>query len=51
MIIDQEFCDRALQNLQIYAQRIVDTAGNTQKVELLSRLEIGESANLCPENR
>ena len=43
MIIDQEFCDKALQNLQIYAQRIVDTAGKTLKVELLSRLESAES--------
>lgn len=38
MIIDQEFCERALQNLEIYAQRIVDRDGNTLKVELLSRL-------------
>lgn len=43
MIIDQEFCDRALHNLQIYAQRIVDAEGNTLKVELLSRLENAES--------
>jgi len=39
MIIDQDFCERALQKLHIYAQRIVDTEGNTLKVELLSRLD------------
>lgn len=42
MIIDQEFCGRALQNLRIHAQRIVDTEGTTLKVELLSRLENNE---------
>lgn len=49
MVIDQDFCDHAVKTLQTYAQRIVDSEGNTLKVELLSRLP-GNDGNIVLED-